>query len=284
MRISIPNPCHEDWNQMTSKEQGRFCSSCQKTVVDFTKMTKTEISDYFKTMVNEKICGRIKKSDLSKDAVLPEVVIYPSHFFITPKYTPSRLFIMTVGLVFLYSCNNAPSSMDIPPNETEQFDTLHPRPTAPDDDFILLGEFAELESESAEKQVKGTVAVDSHQVNVPPPDLNQKPKPIAPIEQQLLMGDIIEIVPEFPGGDEALLKFIKDHINYDTTTMIAGKVFVRFVVDTDGSVKNVSIARSLSPANDAEAIRVVSMLPNFKPSYESGKARKTPMTIPIVFK
>jgi hypothetical protein len=100
MRISIPNPCHEDWYQMTPKEQGRFCSSCQKTVVDFTNMSKAEISAYFQTFLNEKNCGRIKKSDLVKDLVLPEVVIYPGHFFITPKYIPSRLFVITVGLVF----------------------------------------------------------------------------------------------------------------------------------------------------------------------------------------
>ena len=271
---------------MTPKEQGRFCSSCQKTVVDFTKMSKEEISDYFQNIVNEKICGRIKKSDLSKDAVLPEVVIYPSHFFITPKYIPSRLFIMTMGLVFLYSCSNDPSSLDIPSNDTEQIDTLNNNPTTPnDDDLMILGEIAEFETQCVEKPIKGKISVDAHQINIPPPDFNQKPKPTPPLEyHQLLMGDIIEIVPEFPGGDAALDKFIKDNINYDTTTMIAGKVFVRFVVDTDGSVKNVSIARSLSPANDAEAIRVVSMLPNFKPSYESGKARKSPMTIPIVFK
>jgi periplasmic protein TonB len=175
--------------------------------------------------------------------------------------------------------------MDIPVNDTEQIDTLNNVPITPsEDDFMILGEFAELETECVEKPIKGKIAVDAHQMNIPPPDLNQKPKPIAPIEQQFLMGDIIEIVPEFPGGDAALDKFIKDNINYDTTTMIAGKVYVRFVVEADGSLKNVSIARSLSPANDAEAIRVLSVLPNFKPSYESGKARKTPMTIPIVFK
>jgi TonB family protein len=285
MRISIPKPCHEDWNQMTPNEQGRFCLSCQKTVVDFTNMTKTEISDYFKIMVNENICGRIKKSDLSEDVVLPEVVIYPSRFFITPKYTPSRMFVITVGMVFLYSCNGSPMSRDVRINEKEQIDTSSIIPMTPShDDSVLLGEIAAVETESVGKPIKGKIVDDSHLVNVPLPDLNQKPKPTEPIGQQILMGDIVEIEPEFPGGDEALLKFVKDIINYDTTTMIAGKVFVRFVVEADGSVKNVSIARGLSPANDAEAIRVVSMLPNFKPGYEGGKTRKTPMVIPIVFK
>lgn len=68
MKISIPTPCHEDWNKMTPKEQGSFCGSCAKIVVDFTKMKKEEIKQYFTEKKEEKTCGRFTVSQLSQNS------------------------------------------------------------------------------------------------------------------------------------------------------------------------------------------------------------------------
>lgn len=62
--ISIPKPCHEDWNKMTPNEQGAFCKVCCKTVVDFTKKTSSEIKSYFENLAGNKICGRFQSSQL----------------------------------------------------------------------------------------------------------------------------------------------------------------------------------------------------------------------------
>lgn len=64
MRISIPEPCHENWQNMLPSEKGRFCLSCQKEVVDFSVMTKHEIETYFKSLPNN-VCGRFKGSQLT---------------------------------------------------------------------------------------------------------------------------------------------------------------------------------------------------------------------------
>ncbi|TFF33616.1 hypothetical protein [Mucilaginibacter psychrotolerans] len=61
--ISIPTPCHEDWQQMTPVAQGRHCQSCCKTVIDFTEMTSQEIISYFASQKN--VCGKIAKSQLA---------------------------------------------------------------------------------------------------------------------------------------------------------------------------------------------------------------------------
>lgn len=298
MRISIPNPCHEDWSQMTPEDKGRFCLSCQKTVVDFTKMNKSEIQQYFQTTVNEKICGRIKTSDLVQDNILPEVHVYPNRFLVAPNHTPSRLFLMTVSMIFLYSCNNSIDNLE----KEQHLTTLESQIAGIDSNDILIGDTVVLPEKSSDNYpfALGKIVKDSTRVMdnrnkkrepicPPPPDeffdsINMpKPLPPAPLVGEI-MGDVNEIDPGFPGGDAALYKFIKDNIYYDTNKMIAGKVYVRFVVDKDGSVTNVTIARGLSPTNDTEAIRVVSLFPNFTPGYEGGKARKTPMVIPIVFK
>lgn len=66
IQIRIPEPCHENWQHMTPTEQGRFCGSCQKTVVDFTAMTDKEILDYF-SKAAQPTCGRFSGDQLNKD-------------------------------------------------------------------------------------------------------------------------------------------------------------------------------------------------------------------------
>lgn len=68
-KISVPKPCHENWNAMSPNEKGKFCGSCNKTVIDFTKMKNTEIQNYF--LVNskeEEICGHFKFNQVVSDS------------------------------------------------------------------------------------------------------------------------------------------------------------------------------------------------------------------------
>lgn len=64
LKISIPKPCHESWDQMTPKDKGRFCQSCSKVVIDFSKMSSLEIEDYLESHKHQKLCGRFKQSQL----------------------------------------------------------------------------------------------------------------------------------------------------------------------------------------------------------------------------
>ncbi len=73
--ISIPKPCHEDWNKMNPNNEGKFCNSCSKTVVDFTKMSKEEIHQYFKQKSGENTCGHFYASQLEEDKK-PKLVIF----------------------------------------------------------------------------------------------------------------------------------------------------------------------------------------------------------------
>ncbi|MBA3683323.1 MAG: hypothetical protein H0W73_19470 [Bacteroidetes bacterium] len=65
MKISINEPCHENWDKMTPNDKGAFCLSCQKNVVDFSNKTITQIKDFFKKKEsNESVCGRFDESQL----------------------------------------------------------------------------------------------------------------------------------------------------------------------------------------------------------------------------
>ena len=97
---------------------------------------------------------------------------------------------------------------------------------------------------------------------------------------------IVEDMPEFPGGELALRKYIAENVRYPEMAKendIQGTVYVRFVVDTDGSVKNVEVIRGVDQLLDKEAIRVVQSLPKWKPGKQRGKAVKVSHSVPIKF-
>ncbi len=97
----------------------------------------------------------------------------------------------------------------------------------------------------------------------------------------------VEQMPQFPGGDEALMKFLSSHINYPPMAAennIQGKVILQFVVGKDGRVGEVKIARSVDKDLDKEAMRVVKSLPKFIPGRQNGQAVPVWYTLPVSFK
>ncbi|MDX8339564.1 energy transducer TonB [Draconibacterium sp. IB214405] len=97
---------------------------------------------------------------------------------------------------------------------------------------------------------------------------------------------IVEEMPEFPGGDEGLRTFIANTVKYPEDAHkngIQGKVYVKFVVDKDGSVDDAKIARGVDPSLDKEALRVINALPKWKPGKQRGEAVRVEYTVPIKF-
>jgi|WetSurMetagenome_2_1015567.scaffolds.fasta_scaffold00318_9 TonB family protein len=97
---------------------------------------------------------------------------------------------------------------------------------------------------------------------------------------------VAEQMPLFPGGDDALIKFISENIKYPKTAMenkIQGKVIVRFCVRKDGKVDLFSVLRSADPSLSEEALRVVKLLPQFEPGKQGGKNVDVWYTLPINF-
>lgn len=97
----------------------------------------------------------------------------------------------------------------------------------------------------------------------------------------------VEQMPEFPGGQAALMKFISTHLNYPKAAAdnnVQGRVYVKFVVTSKGKVDKVQIARSVDKDLDQEALRVCRMLPNFTPGRQGGQAVNVWYTLPITFK
>jgi len=98
---------------------------------------------------------------------------------------------------------------------------------------------------------------------------------------------VVEYMPEYPGGMGACLKFLSQNIKYlanAITQKIQGKVIVQFIVEKDGTPSNIKVAQSVSPELDQEAIRVVSTMPKWKPGMQKGQAVRVQYSLPIAFK
>ncbi len=98
---------------------------------------------------------------------------------------------------------------------------------------------------------------------------------------------VVEAMPEYPGGMGEFMKFIAQHIQYPADALQAklqGRVIARFVVREDGSVSDIEILRSISPSLDAEAIRVLKLMPKWKPGTQRGKAVAVKYTVPVTFR
>lgn len=93
-------------------------------------------------------------------------------------------------------------------------------------------------------------------------------------------------MPEFPGGNAALVSFLSKNVKYPLIAQengIKGKVFVTFVVDENGDIYNVTLARGVDASLDREAIRVVKSMPRWKPGRQGNTAVKVRYTVPINF-
>ena len=99
--------------------------------------------------------------------------------------------------------------------------------------------------------------------------------------------DVVEEMPVFPGGQTALMEFIAKNLRYPVKAQergIQGRVIAHFIVEKDGSVSNLAVARSVSSELDAEAIRVLSTMPKWTPGKQRGKEVRVKYTVPIVFR
>ena len=99
--------------------------------------------------------------------------------------------------------------------------------------------------------------------------------------------DVVEVMPQFPGGQIAMLKYIMENIKYPEQAMkegIQGRVTVRFIVEKDGSISDVKPVLSVHPLLNKEAVRVVKSMPKWSPGKHNGKPVRVRFNLPVMFK
>ena len=138
------------------------------------------------------------------------------------------------------------------------------------------------------KVAESVGALETPLVKSLPDDTTKNFKPqYVPEEVQGTVFEVVENMPEYPGGMGALMKYLSENMRYPVAAQKAGKqgrVTVRFVVDKDGSIKVPKVVRSIDKDLDAEAIRLVQSLPNWKPGLQKGQPVAVAYTVPIMFR
>ena len=105
-------------------------------------------------------------------------------------------------------------------------------------------------------------------------------------DDDVIFGAIQREYPEFPGGEEAMYEFLANNIRYPQAARdsnIQGKVFVQFVVEKDGTITNPKVLRDICSGCGEEALRVVRMMPKWKPGILRGEAVRVQYTLPVIF-
>ena len=107
-------------------------------------------------------------------------------------------------------------------------------------------------------------------------------------EEEEVIFVVVESMPEFPGGQQALFKYINENVKYPVIAQengIQGRVICQFVVNKDGSIVDIEVVRSGGdPSLDKEAIRVIKSMPKWKPGKQRGKPVRVKFTLPVNFK
>lgn len=111
------------------------------------------------------------------------------------------------------------------------------------------------------------------------------PAPKEEVTQKIF--EVVEQMPSFPGGDAALLSWLKDNLRYPVVAQengVQGRVIVSFVVERDGSITDVQVARSKDPSLDKEAVRVVKSMPKWNPGKQNGSTVRVKYNLPVNFR
>ena len=154
-------------------------------------------------------------------------------------------------------------------NQVKQMDKL--------DDKVAVG------TEDKEGVKDRTVEAVRSEIAVAAPPPPPAPKP----EVATKVFDVVEEMPSFPGGNGALMSYLNGNTKYPVVAQengVQGKVIISFVVERDGSISDVKVARSVDPSLDREAQRVVKSMPKWKPGKQNGSAVRVKYTVPVVFR
>ena len=168
----------------------------------------------------------------------------------------------------------------IPITEQEEQKAPPPPPEAPKAEEII--EIAENDADVEETTIQASDETDKAvEVKYVPVEVEEEE-----VEEQQIF-QVVEEMPEFPGGMGDCMKWLGKNMKYPTISQengVQGRVIVQFVVNRDGSIVDATVARGVDPYLDKEALRVVGLMPKWKPGKQRGKAVRVKYTLPVMFR
>ena len=168
----------------------------------------------------------------------------------------------------------------IPITEQEQPKQAPPPPEAPKVEEVL--EIMDNDSKVEESTIQASDDTQAAvEIKYTPVEVEEEE-----VEEQQIF-QVVEEMPEFPGGMGECMKFLAKNIKYPTIAQengVQGRVIVQFVVNRDGSIVDPVVMRGVDPHLDKEALRVIGMMPKWKPGKQRGKEVRVKYTVPVMFR
>lgn len=155
-----------------------------------------------------------------------------------------------------------------------------PEPEAPTTEFEVVDDNKVIENEALPVNADDNANQAQQEYVAPVIEDKEEEK----VEEEIFT--VVESAPEYPGGEEALYKYLQTSINYPQLAKdqnLQGRVFVTFVVEKDGSIANPKILRDIGGGCGEEAIRVVRKMPKWKPGKQRGKSVRVQFNLPVMF-
>jgi hypothetical protein len=265
-KISIPKPCNENWNQMTPKDNGRFCLSCTKTVVDFTSMLPEEIQLYFIQNQNEKVCGRFKQSQLDRITIqIPNRVLYSQTNY-------HKMFLLALFIAMgttLFSCADKEGNK----KKIDQIEIVD-NTTQNQDEDVSSCYGHQIESKKQKRKIPRESVTMGMVV------------PKTYFERERFKYSIIynsadlDILPAPKGGMKKFYSYFAK--NY--TASKKGEMSLLFVVEKDGTLTNFKVTKNTSAENEKDIIKVLASAPEWIPGKFKNKTVRSSYILPLSFK
>ncbi|WP_269234592.1 energy transducer TonB [Flavobacterium flavigenum] len=270
-KITIPEPCQENWDKMTPKDNGRFCMSCSKTVVDFTVMLPAEIQHYFIQNQNGSICGRFKNSQLDSVTIqIPDRTLYSQTYY-------HKIFLLALFIAMgttLFSCSDKDGNkkkinkVEVVEDPTSIKNTQIDS-TSKHKKEIVKNRKSKLTTHSFSKTEK-TFSFEKTKCGAAIP-LNDI------YEDNTIYGGVgIEVVPDYPGGIEVFYDLFRNGYKIPKDLKkTTGKIKMSFIIEKDGTLNEIKTIESPGDAPQKEAIRILQKSVKWYPGETNGRKVRT---------
>ena len=176
---------------------------------------------------------------------------------------------------------------------TQQQEVMAPPPAAAPKVVDPIINIVDNNTDLPEKEVETTEEINQAIVSTPgtgTPSAAVATGPVGPVVEEVdddRIFDVVEENAQFPGGDEACIKWLRDHIKYPSLCQeqgVQGRVIVAFVVNKDGSIGDVKVLRSPDQHLSDEAVRVVKQMPKWKPARQGNRSVRSRFNLPVMFR
>lgn len=284
MKLSIKEPCHENWDNMKIGMISRHCDVCEKSVMDFTNSSRAEIITYILSNRNDSTCGRMRRDQFEFQhediPVLVEVL----------KQKPRNHAFLILALVSLSLTACAQEN----PNGTTQ---------NPPEKELIMGKVAPPTPPDTTKQQPIYEPIDPNKIEMLG-EVMILPEPVEPLQGAIayepIQGDIsiepvkknpdkkvlqyAEKMPEYSSGIDGLFTYIQGYFK-SKNVKEKGSAYVRFIVNEDGSISDPAILKIDPNLNylSKDILKMVEKMPKWIPGENDGQKVKVYYTIPVRF-